>query len=481
MAKQKMQDLVVLLPGITGSVLQREGDGDLWALSGGALWNWFSSCGDSVQKLKLPPHPPGAVPADDGVRASALMPDFHGVFGLWKIDGYRATENMITDKFDIVDRGDTATNFIKFPYDWRRSNREAAAALKAVVDKQLSAWRDFSHWKDAKVILLAHSMGGLVSRYYLEKLKGWKKCRALVTFGTPYWGAVDAISYVANGYKEKFVDLTNVLRSFPSVYELMACYDVVKVGSTWKKVAEAGPLPNVDAARAADALKFHNEIAAAVDKNRQDPDYLTKGYKIIPMIGVRQPTLQSVVLDSGRLVAQETRPQNVDDVLEGGDGTVPRVSAAPIEIFGDYRESFFVERHGSLQNNTQLLDDLFERLRQMQARKPVRGTFDERSKQKPAAIGLRVDDLYLHEEPVHIEAALMDRAHGGDLVATVERLTGDAWSKTIEFAAKEQALTVEIGALEPGRYRITVEAKEGYLVATPVHDVDRHGLACLAD
>jgi hypothetical protein len=46
MAKQKMQDLVVLLPGITGSVLRREGDGDIWALSGGALWNWLSSLGE---------------------------------------------------------------------------------------------------------------------------------------------------------------------------------------------------------------------------------------------------------------------------------------------------------------------------------------------------------------------------------------------------------------------------------------------------
>src|SRR5262249_20568932 len=127
------------------------------------------------------------------------------------------------------------------------------------------------------------------------------------------------------------------------------------------------------------ALKFHDEIAGAVAKNRKDPDYLTKGYKIIPMIGVRQPTLQSVVLDSERLVAQATRPPHIDDALEGGDGTVPRVSAAPIEIFGEYRETFFVERHGSLQNNQQLLDDLFQRLRQMQAHKPVRGTFEERS------------------------------------------------------------------------------------------------------
>jgi len=472
MTKQKMRDLVVLLPGITGSVLQSADGEDIWAPSGGALWNWLSSCGDSVQNLELPAHLPGAAPPDDGVRARALVPDFHGVFGLWKIDGYRAIAKLIHDKFDIGGGGDVPTNFVEFPYDWRRSNREAAAKLKSMVDTQLNAWRAWSHWKDAKVILLAHSMGGLISRYYLEVLEGWRDCRALVTFGTPYWGSVDPISYVANGYKEKFVDLTNVLRSCPSIYELMACYDVVKVGPDWKKVAEAGPLPHVDAARAADALKFHDEIAVAAEMNRNDPAYLTQGCKIIPMIGVRQPTQQSVVLNLGRLVAQETRPKGIDDTLEGGDGRVPRVSAAPIEIFEEYRESFFVERHGSLQNNAQLLDDLCERLRQMQAHKPVRGTFEERSKQKPAAIGLRLDDLYVNDEPVRIEAALIDRAGGGDIIATIDRLTGEAWSKTIEFAAKkEEASTVPIGALEPGRYRITAQAKEGYLVATPVRDV----------
>jgi hypothetical protein len=74
------------------------------------------------------------------------------------------------------------------------------------------------------------------------------------------------------------------------------------------------------------------------------------------MIGVRQRTLQSIAVSNGSVVANETRPPSVDLPLEGGDGRVPRVSAAPVEIFGEYRESFFVEQHGSLQNNDQLLD-----------------------------------------------------------------------------------------------------------------------------
>ena len=68
-----------------------------------------------------------------------------------------------------------------------------------------------------RVALIAHSMGGLVSRYYLEVLEGWRDCRALITFGTPYRGAVNAVGFIANGYKQIGLDLTAVLRSCPAV------------------------------------------------------------------------------------------------------------------------------------------------------------------------------------------------------------------------------------------------------------------------
>jgi hypothetical protein len=55
-----MRDLIVLLPGITGSVLQKDGH-DIWALSGSALWNALTSLGDSLQSLRLPKHEPAQV------------------------------------------------------------------------------------------------------------------------------------------------------------------------------------------------------------------------------------------------------------------------------------------------------------------------------------------------------------------------------------------------------------------------------------
>ena len=37
MGKTQMGDVIVIVPGITGSILQKNGQ-DLWALSGEALW-----------------------------------------------------------------------------------------------------------------------------------------------------------------------------------------------------------------------------------------------------------------------------------------------------------------------------------------------------------------------------------------------------------------------------------------------------------
>jgi pimeloyl-ACP methyl ester carboxylesterase len=476
LAKGKMRDLIVLLPGLTGSVLWKDGH-DIWGLSGGALWNFLTSLGGSLHSLRLPKHEPSQPAPDDGVRATRIMPDFHGVFGLWKIDGYAATARAIRDNFDVIPGSlehRHPANFIEFPYDWRRSNRESAARLKAVIDERLPLWREHSHWNDARVILIAHSMGGLVARYYLEVLEGsnWKQCRALITFGTPYWGAVDAINYVANGYKQQLLDLTEVLRSFPSVYELMACYDVVKVGQDWRKVAKVGSIPKVDSKRAAAALAFHDEIDTAVKKHREEADYLNNAYKRFPMIGVRQPTLQSVHLNDGRLVASEGRPGGIDEELAGGDGTVPRSSATPFELFQEYRETFFVERHGSLQNNTQVLDDLVERLKQMQASAPVRGTFAQRDATKRAAISLRLDDLYLFGEPIRIEVALAERPGGGPVVVKVVSDAAAGKSITDEFNASDVGTARDLGELSPGRYRITVASKEGGpSAAPPVHDV----------
>ena len=58
---------------------------------------------------------------------------------------------------------------------------------------------------------MAHSMGGLVSRYYLEVLGGWHNARALFTFGTPYRGSLNAVNVLANGMRKGGIDVSQAL------------------------------------------------------------------------------------------------------------------------------------------------------------------------------------------------------------------------------------------------------------------------------
>ena len=52
-----------------------------------------------------------------------------------------------------------------------------------------------------KVIVIAHSMGGLVARWWLTALGGHRVCRALITVGTPHRGAPKSVDWVVNGVR----------------------------------------------------------------------------------------------------------------------------------------------------------------------------------------------------------------------------------------------------------------------------------------
>ena len=473
-----MRDLVVLLPGITGSVLARAGHTagakpvDVWAPSGQALYQALKTMGGSITNLAVPAHDPRKPPPDTGITATGVVQDFHGVLGLGKIDGYTTLATLITDHF-LVTRGsltsDAPANFFEFPYDWRLSNRHSATELRQFIKIRLANWREASNGApDGKVVLIAHSMGGLVSRYYLEVLEGWRDCRALITFGTPYRGAVNAVGFIANGYKQIGLDLTAVLRSCPAVYELFPVYKALKT-QEWRRVSEVS-VPNAVADYVAAAAEFHQEIRTAVDAHEKEADYLKSRYRIFPFVGVSQPTLQSARLANGVLETSLDRPEVVDEPLDGGDGTVPRVSATPLELSDEARETFFGERHASLQKNEYALDDVRERLKQLQSKglDEIRGVW--RAGQRPV-IGLGLEDLYLPGEPVVLRATVTNGEAPKGLIAQFTAASGGA-STDVPFKEDADAYALTLEGLLPGMYRVRVRSAIGGETApTPVRDV----------
>ncbi|WP_199312400.1 lipase/acyltransferase domain-containing protein [Phormidium tenue] len=476
MPKTKMRDLVVILPGITGSVLQKDGK-DIWAVSGQAAWQALITGGGSFQQLKLDHDDPELEDLGDGIKAVQVVEDAHFVPGLVKIDGYTAISQAITDSFDVI----PGENFFKFPYDWRRDNRANARILKRFVEERLKKWRESPNGaEDGKVILLAHSMGGLISRYYLEVLEGWQDCRALITFGTPHRGSVNAVNFLANGFKKLFFDLTEVMRSLPSVYQLMPIYPMLKIDNEYKRIAEADiDLPNIDKAKAENALKFHHEIRDAVNSHRQDANYLANKYALIPVVGTKQPTFQSANLTTdGQIEISLELPEGADPILGSGDGTVPYISAIPIELTTEYRQSYIAERHGSIQNHGQVLDQLCNLIAAMQ----VRGIENFQNpgigevSREPAAISLDLDDLYLPDEIVEFRASIVNASEDfGKLKAKITSVSDEDFSLRADFQKQDDQwiLHLDKNAFPTGGlHRLEVRVEKGGLKApTPVHDL----------
>ncbi len=176
-----INDIIVLIPGIGGSRLERDGKlvYDLsWKALPRSIWNWVG--GD------LAFHGGNSKP-DDGVIATDLF-NSQLIPGWFGVDDY---EGLVTTFQSVV--RDPARQFVKFPYDWRASNRWAALALDAKVRPLLHDWRNGSGGADAKLWLVSHSMGGLVARYFLEHLGGADITRRLITIGTPHRGAPKAL------------------------------------------------------------------------------------------------------------------------------------------------------------------------------------------------------------------------------------------------------------------------------------------------
>ena len=232
-------------------------------------------------------------------------------------------------------------NVQSFFYDWRKDLAETADALRAQID----AWFGPS----APVHLVAHSMGGLVSRtFILRHPQRWGKTARLIMLGTPNHGSF-AIPQVITGAfdtvrKLALVDLTHsraellaILNSFQGSFQMLPSPLVMPAMApmydekTWGGSGVAGKL--LDRAR-----QSHEQLAKIVD-----------GSRMAYIAGCNQVT-KSDVANWKRL----DDPRGYKDSLDG-DGTVSHLLGFLKD--GSTRiPTYFVEcEHGSLANHADVV------------------------------------------------------------------------------------------------------------------------------
>jgi pimeloyl-ACP methyl ester carboxylesterase len=448
-----MQDVVVLIPGIGGSALAKDGRA-IWDFTTGAALRGVLSRGKSIDKLRMQGDDPDVDDLGDGVEATRLLPDYHVVPGLdWRIDGYGHVADQLRQRFGCV----AGQNYFELPYDWRRDNRVAARALARKAHGWLRDWRARSGNDDAKLVLVGHSMGGIVARLYLELLEGWRNTRTLITLGTPYSGSLNALEFLANGFRKGWgpfsVDLSTTLRSFTSVYQLLPSYRCMGGPQHWSNLDEidwAGT--EVDGERLRAAVTLHRELRAAVDARMVGGQ---PGYDIRPVVGDFQRTGWSARLVCGKVEIGVMRALDED----GGDGTVPKVSAVPHELLEGYLNvSFVSQRHASLQNDGPVLDHIGGVLRAV----PV--SVKEIFPAPDESVSLELDDVSA-EEPFVVRARAVNPAV--QLTATLEGLS-DGIHRQLKLAPSADGWSEgRIEGLPAQDYRVVVSG----LGAHPVTDV----------
>jgi hypothetical protein len=297
-------------------------------------------------------------------------------------------------------------------------------------------------------------MGGLVARYFLEQLDGWRDCRMLITFGTPYRGSPKALEFIANGFQKSLasialVDLSEMLRSFTSVYQLLPIYPCLDKGDgLLRRVGETTGVPNVDFDRAANALKFHREMTEAVLRHQSEALYRRDRYTLYSFIGTFQPTLQSASFRGSKIEVVRSFPGRVLD----GDGTVPRVSATPVEpaeLAKLVRPMFVAQSHGSLQNDRAVLDGVQALLENTEiVDEDFRGS-------ESNSVSVVVDDVYSKREKINIEAScgLSDAR----LFAVIVNIVDDKEVARARFVRRSGSIhEIDLDPLPEGAYRITV-------------------------
>ena len=216
---------VILIPGVLGSRLTRADGTEAWP---GSTRKLLTS---GYLELALRIDPETLEPVDDGLVATGLFDaaagqDFYGkiVRTLTGVGG-----------FELAQPGQPLAKprarLYVFPYDWRQDNVRTVAKLDALIEKIRADYGD----PKLRVDVVAHSMGGLIVRYYerygTEDVldgntfpvtgAGAAKIRRVVLLGTPNHGTVTAVHKFLNGYRVALSRLpTEGVVTMPAMFQL---------------------------------------------------------------------------------------------------------------------------------------------------------------------------------------------------------------------------------------------------------------------
>lgn len=193
---------VVIVPGLMGSQLWRGSE---------RVWPNVKYLFSRPEMFRLPEYEP--------LEARGLVGEVVIVPNLIKQEQYNRLGDYLEDSLGY----EREVDLMEFAYDWRQDVRESAKRLSQEIDN----WH-----ATPPITIIAHSLGCLVSRYYIELLGGKDKVGRVILLGGPHAGVPYAIASLHTGpdllpFGMLGERLREILITFPSMYQILPTYACV--------------------------------------------------------------------------------------------------------------------------------------------------------------------------------------------------------------------------------------------------------------
>lgn len=319
-----LRPLVVLIPGIGGSVLADAGGRTVYDVN--------------VSKGAARAFDPAVLAIDNELHAMRLISSY-GIAFKQLVTGYENLWSALVQRLGLS-QVDTAVagerlirpnaSLLAFPYDFRQSVAHTAELL----DRELRR-----RAQGRPVVLVGHSMGGLVAAWWWAFLSDGIEVKEILTLGTPYRGAAKALDVLVNQLSFsglRLSGITEVIRGWNSVFDLLPHCQVVEKGTghcyPYELLSAVTSVVPDFAARARKAYAANKELHKRLEERAS-----REGNPLTLYYSQGHATLSRTVLKSGALTVLKEPPSWLPREWDSGDGTVPMFSAIPHFLEGSAR------------------------------------------------------------------------------------------------------------------------------------------------